>query len=119
MPARHIMSEDALVRQPTLSYAPTERGAKWFRDIERSMGGGRKERFASACGAASGEVVDVVRWTEPADTFGQRISQVTYTYRGVDPLPLGPAEERAALAKPIERTVPMMLASDGWRIMPR
>lgn len=110
-------SERSAVRRHTATYAPTASGAPFFRAVERRTGSGMLP-FPAVCGAR-GEIVDIVRWTEPADVFGQRISQVTYTSRGVDPYPLWSEADRAAAAKPVERTVPLALASDGWRPMPR
>lgn len=107
----------AAVRRRTATYAPTAAGAPYFRAVGARTASGVLP-FPAMC-LAKGEIVEIVRWTEPADMLGHRISQVTYTYRGVDPMPLGTAEERAALTKPIERTIPMMLASDGWRTMTR
>jgi hypothetical protein len=64
---------------------------------------------------AKGEMVDVVRWTEPTDFAGRRVSQVTYTYHGVEPIPVMPPAEQARIAEPKEATMPFELKSDGWR----
>ena len=61
----------------------------------------------------------LVRWTEPTDFAGHRVSQVTYTYHGVDPIPVMPPAEQARIAEPKESTMPFELQSDGWRPMPR
>ena len=102
------------VRQPTITYAPTDRGAEFFRGVEGRTVDHEARTFPAVCGA-TGEVVAVVRWTDPADLFGQKVSRVTYTYRGVDPIPMATDAERAKVAATQERTVPMVLASDGWR----
>lgn len=74
--------------------------------------------FPAVC-AAKGEIVDVVRWTEPADFGGRRISQVTYRFKGVEPLSIVPDKDKARMAQPREATLPLVLESDGWRVMPR
>ena len=61
----------------------------------------------------------MVRWSEPTDFGGRRVSQVTYTYRGVDPIPVMPPAEQARMAEPKERTKAFELQSDGWRPMAR
>ena len=51
--------------------------------------------------------------TEPTDFAGHRVSQVTYTYRGVDPIPVMPPEEQTRISQPKEATMPFELQSDG------
>jgi len=48
-----------------------------------------------------------------------RVSQVTYTYHGVDPIPVMPPAEQARIAEPKESTMPFELRSDGWRPLAR
>ena len=105
------------VRQPLVSYAPTAKGEPYLRLVERKATTGMVSA-PSFC-SARGEVVDVVRWSEPADLGGRRISQVIYTYHGVDPIPIMPPSEQARLAQPKERTTPFELTSDGWRPIAR
>lgn len=116
-PARWSGSDNAFVRQPLISYAPTDKGAPYLHTVERKA---TKATVAvpSFC-MARGEVVDVVRWTEPTDFAGHRVSQVTYTYHGVDPIPVMPPAEQARMAEPKEATMPFALQRDGWRPMAR
>jgi len=116
-PARWSGSNNAFVRQPLISYAPTSKGAPYLHTIERKATNAMVS-VPSFC-LAKGEVVDVVRWTEPTDFAGHRVSQVTYTYHGVDPIPVMPPAEQAQLVEPKEATMPFELQSDGWRPMPR
>ncbi|MGO1305771.1 MAG: hypothetical protein ACTMKV_13420 [Sphingomonas parapaucimobilis] len=116
-PARWSGSTNAFVRQPLISYSPTEKGAPYLHTVERKATNATVA-VPSFC-MAKGEVVDVVRWTEPTDFAGHRVSQVTYTYHGVDPIPVMPPAEQARIAEPKEATMPFELQSDGWRPMPR
>jgi hypothetical protein len=116
-PARWSGSDNAFMRQPLISYAPTEKGAPYLHMVERKATNATVA-MPSFC-MAKGEVVEVVRWTEPADFAGHRVSQITYTYRGVDPIPVMPPEEQARIAEPKERTTAFELQSDGWRPMAR
>lgn len=116
-PARWSGSDNAFVRQPLISYAPTPKGASYLHTVE-SRATDRMVSVPSIC-IAKGEVVDVVRWSEPTDFGGRRVSQVTYTYRGVDPIPVMPPAEQARMAEPKERTKAFELQSDGWRPMAR
>ena len=112
-PARWSGSDAPFVRQPLVSYAPTGKGESYLRLVERKATKGTVSS-PSFC-SARGEVVDVVRWSEPSDFGGRRTSQVTYTYHGVDPIPIMPSAEQTHLAEPKERTTPVELTSDGWR----
>ncbi|WP_294269281.1 hypothetical protein [Sphingomonas parapaucimobilis] len=116
-PARWSGSDNAFVRQPLISYAPTKKGAPYLHAVERKATNAMVS-VPSLC-LAKGEVVDVVRWTEPTDFAGHRVSQVTYTYRGVDPIPVMPPGEQAQMAEQKEATTAFELQSDGWRPMPR
>ncbi|RSU51082.1 hypothetical protein [Sphingomonas sp. S-NIH.Pt15_0812] len=116
-PARWSGSTNPFVRQPLISYAPTPKGAPYLHAVERKATNATVA-VPSLC-LAKGEVVDVVRWTEPTDFAGHRVSQVTYTYRGVEPIPVMPPAEQARMAEPQETTMPFELQSDGWRPMPR
>lgn len=116
-PAKWKGTDGPFVRQALIAYSPTEKGVPYFRAVERKATG-RMVSVPSIC-IANGEVVDVVRWSEPADLGGRRVSQVTYTYHGVDPIPAMPRSEQAAMAEPKEATVPFELQSDGWRPMAR
>jgi hypothetical protein len=116
-PARWSGSDNVFVRQPLISYAPTPKGAPYLHTVERKATNAMVS-VPSFC-MAKGEVVDVVRWTEPTDFAGHRVSQVTYTYHGVDPIPVMPPAEQAQMAEPKEAIMPFELQSDGWRPMPR
>jgi len=116
-PARWSGSTNPFVRQPLISYAPTPKGAPYLHTVERKATNAMVS-VPSFC-MAKGEVVDVVRWTEPTDFAGHRVSQVTYTYRGVDPIPVMPPGEQAQMAEQKEATTAFELQSDGWRPMPR
>ncbi|MEJ8629491.1 hypothetical protein P0F65_05950 [Sphingomonas sp. I4] len=116
-PARWSGSDNPFVRQRLISYAPTEKGAPYLHTVERKATNATVA-VPSFC-MARGEVVDVVRWTEPTDFAGHRVSQVTYTYRGVDPIPVMPPGEQAQMAEQKEATTAFELQSDGWRPMPR
>ncbi|MBD8546024.1 hypothetical protein [Sphingomonas sp. CFBP 8760] len=116
-PARWSGSNDAFVRQPLISYAPTPKGAPYLHTVERRATNAMVS-VPSFC-LAKGQVVDVIRWSEPSDFGGRRVSQVTYTYRGVDPIPLMPPAEQARMAEPQERTKAFELQSDGWLPMAR
>ena len=104
-------------RQAVVTYALTDKGAPYFRSVDRKTGVGMLP-FPAVC-AAKGELVDVVRWTEPADFGGRRVSQVTYRFKGVEPLSIVPDGDKARMAQPREATLPLVLESDGWRVMPR
>ena len=116
-PARWSGSDNAFVRQPLISYAPTPKGAPYLHTVERKATNAMVS-VPSFC-MAKGEVVDVVRWSEPTDFGERRVSQVTYTYRGVDPIPVMPPAEQATMAAPREAIMPFELQSDGWRPMSR
>lgn len=115
---RPLNSSAAAVKRPTATYAPTQAGAAYFRAVERKTYGGSTMPVPEICGAR-GELTDVVRWSEPTDFGGRRVSQVTYRYKGVNPIPLATPAEAATVAEPKERTVPVELGSDGWRVLPR
>ncbi len=112
-PARWSGSDDAFVRQPLISYAPTSKGEVDLHTVERKATNAMV--FVPSICIAKGEIVDVVRWTEPTDVAGRRMSRVTYTYRGVDPIPVMPASEQARMTEPKEATASLELQSDGWR----
>ncbi|GAA3262603.1 hypothetical protein GCM10020258_27090 [Sphingomonas yabuuchiae] len=56
----------------------------------------------------------MVRWTDPADASGRTVSQVTFTYRGVEPLPGLPENVHSKITRPEERTVTLVRTNDGW-----
>ncbi|APX67574.1 hypothetical protein V3I01_06230 [Sphingomonas sp. gentR] len=116
-PARWSGSDNAFVRQPLISYAPKPKGAPYLHTVERKATNAMVA-VPSFC-MAKGEVVDVVRWSEPTDFAGHQVSQVTYTYRGVDPIPVMPPADQARIAEPKEATMPFELQSDGWQPAPR
>ena len=112
-PARWRRSDAPFDRQPLIAYVPTELGKPYFRAVERKAT--RDVVLVPSFCFAKGEVVDVVRWTEPTDLGGRRTSRVTYSYHGVDPIPVMPSVERTAIAEPKESTVSFELQNDGWR----
>ena len=104
-------------RKAVVTYTPTGKAAPYFRSVDRKTGVGMLP-FPAVC-AAKGELVDVVRWTEPADFGGRRVSQVTYRFKGVEPLSIVPDKDKARMAQPREMTLPLVLESDGWRVLSR
>ena len=74
-------------------------------------------------------VVDgVVRFTEPADALGQKVTEVTYAYRvtqvarWAEDTELRRAypyleAELASRGSPREATITFVQASDGWRVL--
>ncbi|WP_242416474.1 hypothetical protein [Sphingomonas panni] len=113
-PARWKGAEGApFVRQPLLSYAPTEKGAAYLRTIEHQATR-EKVQVPSFC-LAKGEVVEVVRWTDPVDVPGSTVSRVTYRYRGADPAPFLPASEREEVARTREGTTAFGFDGGTWR----
>ena len=64
---------------------------------------------------ATGGVVDIVRWTDPADMLGRTLTEVTYTYRGTDLAFLVPQDQGAGIEQPKEAKVTLIPASDGWQ----
>jgi hypothetical protein len=117
MPVKERRASGPASRQAVLTYAPTEKAAPYFRSVDRKTGVGILP-FPAVC-AAKGELVDIVRWSEPADFGGRRVSQVTYRFKGVEPLSIVPDKDKARMAEPKEATLPLILESDGWRVMPR
>lgn len=102
-PAKRADFTLPLTRQALISYTPTDRSKAYFRPVEAKTSSGMRA-FPGVC-AAKGDIVDVVRWTEPADALGRTVSQVTFTYRGVEPLPGLPENVRSKITQPEERTV--------------
>lgn len=116
--AKHAGSAEAPSRLSAIRYEPTAAGAGHLRPVTAATQGGGRMTFAGFC-AARGELVSIERWTEPADLFGQHVTRVTYVQKGSDPIAEASDADRATLGKPQERTVPLVLASDGWHPMPR
>jgi hypothetical protein len=116
-PVRWRGSDRPFVRQQLIAYAPTGKGEPYFRAVDRTATD-RTVAVPSFC-TAKGEVVDVIRWSDPVDLGGHRVSRVTYGFHGVDPLPVMPEAERTRMAEPREATVPLELHSDGWHPMRR
>ena len=115
--ARPRSTREQPIRQRVVSYAPTSKGAAYFRAVERrtSTNGGM---FPAVC-SAQGEIVEIVGWSEPAELFGRTVSQVTYRYRGVDPIDGVSPELQVKLEQPQERTMTLQLNSDGWTVPQR
>lgn len=111
--ARRLSRAEPLTPQALVTYTPTDKGNDRFRPVERKTVEG-KRLFPAVCVAQS-EIVEIVRWTDPADMFGQTVSQVTYTLRGMNMMEGMPAEMRTAIDQPTERTVTLVQTSDGWR----
>lgn len=110
--ARWKGSNRPFVRHQLITYAPTGKGEPYFRAVDRKATD-RTVAVPSFC-TAKGEVVDVIRWSDPVDLGGHRVSRVTYRFHGVDPLPVMPEAERTRMAEPREATVPLELHSHGW-----
>jgi len=116
-PVKERRASGPTSRQAVITYSPTEKAAPYFRSVDRKTGVGMLP-FPAVC-AAKGELVDIVRWSEPADFGGRRVSQVTYRFKGVEPLSIVPDKDKARMAEPKEATLPLVLESDGWQVMPR
>ena len=112
--AKERASNGQPARQRVVSYAPTPKGAAYFRAVGRrtSTNGGM---FPAVC-PAKGEIVKIVRWSDPAELFGRTVSQVRYRYRGVDPIDGISPGMRADLERPQERTIMLQLNDDGWSV---
>lgn len=117
-PARWKGAEgDSFVRQPLLSYAPTEKGAAYLRTFEHQATR-EKVDVPSFC-LAKGEVVEVVRWTDPVDLPGSTLSRVTYRYRATDPAPFLPDAESAEVSRTREGTTAFGFDGGTWRPITR
>lgn len=116
-PARHNGASEALTQQSLISYTPTSTGEGMFRVKDLRTASGYLP-FPVLC-PANGEVTRIVRWTDPADMFGQTITQVTYAYRGTDLSSLIPAGSRAGFETEKETTVALVGTNDGWQRMER
>jgi hypothetical protein len=113
-PAVYGSSSDALKPAQLITYEPTDKG----KDVFRGVGGkrtGSPERPSVCFG--EGKVDDIVRWTEPADAFGQTMTQVTYTYSGKNFPDSVPKEMIEQASKPKEATIGLIKMSDGWQAM--
>ncbi len=113
-PAVYGSSSDALKPTQLIIYEPTDKG----KDVFRGVGGkraGSPERPNVCFG--EGKVDDIVRWTEPADAFGQTLTQVTYTYSGKNFPDSAPKEITEQASKPKEARIALVKMSDGWQAM--
>jgi len=112
--ATGVGSDQPARAQDVVTYAPTEAGRRYMVAVAGRTMGGVAASFPAICDAL-GEVTAVVRWTEPADAFGRRVSRVTYRYRGTDPRPGLPTGQVAQVGTEQERTLALGLTGDGWR----
>ncbi len=117
-----LSHHDGVPRPEFDQYRLTPAGAQVYRTYEGPLG-----RAGAFC-YATRHVEEVVRYSEPADLFGQRVSEVTYTYtlQDVAPWAESPALQAAlpALAQalsdrdtPTEGTAAVVLQSDGWQML--
>jgi len=116
--AKRARTSEEPSMQNAIRFEPTDKGRSHLRAVDIVGRGGVKARIVSIC-LGKGELVSVDRWTGPADMFGQRVSQVTFTQRGVDPIEGASATDLSRLAAVQQKTVPMVLTSAGWEVMPR
>ena len=100
--------------QPVISYTPTSKGSEVFRPAGGDPSKNRKPH-AAVC-AAKAEIVDVVRWTNPGDMFGQTVTLVTYHVQGTDVYASAPTDLRKGVDQPREETTALVRTSDGWRL---
>ncbi|PTM45496.1 hypothetical protein C8J24_1717 [Sphingomonas aerolata] len=107
-------SSDALKPTHVVSYEPSNKGKGMFRGIAGKRAGSPER--PNVC-AGDGKIDEIVRWTEPADAFGQTMTQVTYTYSGTNFVEGAPKEMIAAASKPKEATITLVKMSDGWQAM--
>lgn len=101
-------------RHRLVSYAPTPKGEPYFRSLEWRTK--TNHGVSPAVCAARAELVEIVRWTDPAELMGRTMTRVTYRYRGIDPIVGAPGDLKVALARPKERTTTLVLNNDGWGI---
>lgn len=118
-----LSRHDGVPRPGYAEYRLTPVGEQAYRTYEESLDG----RAGAFC-YATPHVEEVVRYSEPADLLGQRVSEVTYTYtlQDVAPWAEGPAlqEMVPSLAQtlsnrdtPTEGTAAVVLQSDGWQML--
>lgn len=113
--AKSDYASGPMTRQAIVSYTPTSRGRERFRSSARGKPPA-VANYPTVC-AANGEIVKVIRWTDPQPTaFGMTISQVTYQYHGVDIDPSVPVDQHAKIEAPVEAMNVLTLANDGWHL---
>jgi len=109
-PATQPLSAGPLEPTAVISYAPTDKGKSVFRTIER-----KGDAIPVMC-MGTGKIDKIVRWTEPADAFGQIMTQVTYTYSATD-LPVGVPDAIKQQAKdPVEAKSTLVRIDGGWQV---
>lgn len=87
-----------------------------FRAVDLKVQNGNMRPFAHLC-LGDGKVDEIVRWTEPADMFGQKLTQVTYRYSATNLPATLPADDRRQLETPQEAKATLVQTSDGWQKM--
>ena len=106
-------STDPKVPTEIVTYTPTAQAKDYFRGVTSRDYGGHMRSFANLC-LGDGKLDDIVRWTEPADAFGQTLSTVTYQFSATNVMPSLPPEVRQKAQTPLETTVTLIQTSDGW-----
>lgn len=99
----------------------TGEGRKFYKEsVQHAMQG-----MVGAFCAGKAKVSEIVRYTEPSDAFGTRVSRVHYTYY-VDDLPKWAStpelvsavhslkEDVESKDKPIKKTETFVLTNEGW-----
>lgn len=103
------------------SFELSETGRKFYKQDVASAYGGKYSGFC----VGKAEVMEVVRYTEPADTFGQRLSQVNFTYTVKDLPDWAKSSELIEAVpalkpdvgsdvEPLKRTDTFVLTNNGW-----
>ena len=95
-------------------YTPTNAGKAVFRPVEREAADHRMHAYPEMC-AGRGRIDKVVRWTEPAEMFGQTVSQVTYRHSATHVPASMPADVRATITRPQKATATLIKTNDGWQ----
>lgn len=111
--ARQAGGSDPLTQRRIVIYDVTDKGQPYYRETPTKIAG-ELTPWPSEC-TATGELIEIVRWTDPADAFGMTLSQVTVRYRGVDIAGSVSPSDRAAIGRPREERITLARANDGWR----
>lgn len=103
-------------------YELTEEGKKYFKnDVSKTMNG---KSVGGFCGGKA-NIVEIVQFTEPADMWGQKLSEVVYTYTVTD-LPEWAKNENIleqfreikqdveSTQTPLKDKTALVLTNNGW-----
>ena len=111
---RRRVGEETLTPMALIVFTPTGAGKDVFRPVQREAADHSTHAYAAMC-VGRGHVDTVVRWTEPAELFGQTVSRVTYRYSAADIPAIVPSEIRAEVSRSKETTATLVRTSDGWQ----